>query len=334
MADNYPSTQRDDDGDNIMALIGNYRLEEEEEETKTERGTPVAVNENQDTREDVEDPPSDVSSCLNSVVARLISKANTIGMDTKFPFPPLSDIQKMTEQEYVEMQQKLQAFSYIKFANNVRHQNELKAYQIQKDIEKYKTEASRFRMLSPGVMSKFAESRLGFSKLQDVINIYKSLMQRIVLLGDFPNSASNYVQYPDIITFAKKITEPNDIEPRFMYVDPETAATPGPGNRARTIYTAQWIASKAESATREKPIPDPLNIYETGEMWKHISQELQDKHVGRIHPNLVRPLYLNIPITEPAWEDQHGERHVNTFDIEALDHDDPWAVYIRDYNRI
>ena len=101
MADNYPSTQRDDDGENIMALIGNYRLEEEEEETKTERGTPMAVNENQDTREDVEDPPSDVSSCLNSVVARLISKANTIGMDTKFPFPPFSDIQKMTEQEYV-----------------------------------------------------------------------------------------------------------------------------------------------------------------------------------------------------------------------------------------
>jgi hypothetical protein len=69
-------------------------------------------------------------------------------------------------------------------------------------------------------------------------------------------------------------------------------------------------------------------------MWKHISQGLQDKHVGRIHPNLVRPLYLNIPITEPAWEDQHGVRHVNTFDIEALDHDDPWAVYIKDYNRI
>ena len=53
MADNYPSTQQDDDGDSIMALIDNYRLEEEEEETKTERGTPVAVNENQGTRDDV-----------------------------------------------------------------------------------------------------------------------------------------------------------------------------------------------------------------------------------------------------------------------------------------
>ena len=73
MADNYSSTQRDDDEENIMALIGIYRLEEEEEETKTERGTPVAVNENQGTRDVVEDPPRDVSNCLNSVVARLIS---------------------------------------------------------------------------------------------------------------------------------------------------------------------------------------------------------------------------------------------------------------------
>ena len=52
-------------------------------------------------------------------------------------------------------------------------------------------------------------------------------MHRIVLPGDFPNSASNYAQYPGIIKFAKEITEPDDIEPRYFYVDPETAATPG-----------------------------------------------------------------------------------------------------------
>ena len=54
-------------------------------------------------------------------------------------------------------------------------------------------------------------------------------MKRIVLPGDFPNSASNYAQFPGIITFAKEVTEPDDREPRYIYVDPETAATQGQG---------------------------------------------------------------------------------------------------------
>jgi hypothetical protein len=93
-------------------------------------------------------------------------------------------------------------------------------------------------MISTEIMTKFAESRLGFSKLKDVFNIYNSLMHRLVFPGDFPNSASNYTHYPDVITFAKEITEPDDIKARFIYVDPETAATPGSGNIAKTIYTA------------------------------------------------------------------------------------------------
>jgi hypothetical protein len=70
------------------------------------------------------------------------------------------------------------------------------------------------------------------------------------------------------------------------------------------------------------------------EMWKHISEDLQEKHVGRIHPNLCRPLYLNIPITEPTWEDQHGERHTKAIELEPINHKDSWAVYVRDYNRV
>jgi hypothetical protein len=76
-------------------------------------------------------------------------------------------------------------------------------------------------MISTEIMTKFAEARLGFSKIQDVININTSLMHRIVLPGDFPNSASNYAQYPGIITFAKEITGPDEIAPRYIYVDPE-----------------------------------------------------------------------------------------------------------------
>ena len=127
----------------------------------------------------------------------------------------------------------------------------------------------------------------------------------------------------------------DDREPRYIYVDPETAATPGPGNIAKTIYTPDWIASKAEMATSEDPIPDPLCIYDTGEMWKHMSAELQEKHVGRIHPNLCRPIYLTVPRTTPKWEDQDGELHTYAFELEPMNQDkDPWAVYLRDYNRV
>ena len=70
-------------------------------------------------------------------------------------------------------------------------------------------------------------------------------------------------------------------------------------------------------------------------MWKHISAELQEKHVGRIHPNLCRPIYLTVPRTTPKWEDQNGELHTYAFELEPMNHDkDPWAVYVRDYNRI
>jgi hypothetical protein len=39
-------------------------------------------------------------------------------------------------------------------------------------------------------------------------------------------------------------------------------------------------------------------------------------------------------MTEPDWEDQNGERHKTAFELEIMNHDDPWAVYVRDYNRI
>ena len=357
MADFYPNTQVEDEN-SILVLIGEKRLEEEDD-TRTEIGSPNPGNNGVDTGSlkagnnevDTASPnainndgentidvtsnttaPSTTSS--NDVVASLISQANTIGMDTRFPFPSFSDIQKMTKEDYEKLQDQMQAFSFIKFSNNINHLKKQKAKEIEEDIEKYKREASRFRMISTENMTKFAESRLGLSKIQDLINIYTSLTYRIVLPGDFPNSASNYAQYPNIITFAKEITGPNDTEPRYIYVDPDTAATPGPGHIAKTIYTAQWLASKAETATIEDPIPDPLNIYDTGELWKHISLELQEKHVGRIHPNLCRPIYLNIPRTEPDWEDQNGERHKTAFELEIMNHDDPWAIYVRDYNRI
>jgi hypothetical protein len=111
----------------------------------------------------------------------------------------------MTEKEYEELQIILQAFSYIQFSNKVRYQNKQKAKQIEENIEAYKREASRFRMISTEIMSKFAKSRLGSSKLQEVINIYNSLMHRLVFPGDFPKSASNYAHY--ILSLLQKILQ-------------------------------------------------------------------------------------------------------------------------------
>ena len=184
MTDFYPMTQVDDE-DDILALIGSNRFEEEDD-TRTETGSP-----------------------------------NNGEGPSRFLFPFFSDMQKMTEQEYEELQDKMQAFSYTRFSKKFRYLKEQKAKEIRKDIELYKREASRFRMISPETMTKFAEARLGFSKIQDVINIYTSLMHRIVLPGDFPNSASNYAQYPGIINFAKEITGPDEIEPRYIFVDLE-----------------------------------------------------------------------------------------------------------------
>ena len=42
----------------------------------------------------------------------------------------------------------------------------------------------------------------------------------------------------------KKFQEEGDTEPKYIFVDPESAATPGPGNIAKTIYTAEWIADQ------------------------------------------------------------------------------------------
>ena len=75
-------------------------------------------------------------------------------MDTKFPFPSFEDMQIMTKEEYEKLQDQMQAL-YIKFSNNVRYLKEQKDKEIAEDIELYKREASRFRMLSTNVMTKF-----------------------------------------------------------------------------------------------------------------------------------------------------------------------------------
>jgi hypothetical protein len=96
MADYYPNTQVDDE-DSILTLIRGNRSEEEEEETKTEKGSPDTGNVvvEDDTGNIVVEQSSDITSnttaqdatCLNDVVASLISKANTFGRNTKFSSP-------------------------------------------------------------------------------------------------------------------------------------------------------------------------------------------------------------------------------------------------------
>jgi hypothetical protein len=153
MTEHYPNTQVDDK-DSILALIRGNHSEEEEEETKTEKGSPDTENVvredeipdtgnvevEDDTRNAVVEQPKDITSnttaqdtscrnagveqpkditsnttakdtsCLNDVVASLISKANTFGRNMKFPFPSFSEMQKMTEKEYEELQKNCKLF--------------------------------------------------------------------------------------------------------------------------------------------------------------------------------------------------------------------------------
>ena len=122
MSDFYPSTQVEDDS-SILALIGGARLEEEEEdEGGTERGTTKTETKVADNSSIVAvQTTGQVFSSLNNVVASLTSQANKVNMSTKLPLPSYSDIQKMTEQEYEDFQNKLQAISYFQTTNNERN---------------------------------------------------------------------------------------------------------------------------------------------------------------------------------------------------------------------
>ena len=135
MSDFYPSTQVEDDN-SILALIRGSRLEEEEDERGAERGTPKAETTTADNSSivAVQTTGQDFGS-LNNVVASLTSQANKVSMSTKLPLPSYSDIQKMTEQEYEDFQNKLQAISYFQSTNNERKRKQMQEKQIAENIE-------------------------------------------------------------------------------------------------------------------------------------------------------------------------------------------------------
>ena len=154
MAEYYANTQVED-GDSILALIGANRLEEEDK-IRTEIGSPNPGNSGGENADQVtRSTTMGNTSTANDLVSSLMNKAKSIGMDTKFPFPSFEDLQNMSKEEYETLQDQMQAFSYIKFSNNVRHLKEQKEKGIKEDIELYNKEASRFRMLSTNVMTKF-----------------------------------------------------------------------------------------------------------------------------------------------------------------------------------
>ena len=126
MNDNFPNTQVEEDN-SILALIGGQRLEDDDDEERTERGTPNAEHTEADNDSLVVAPsnePEGVS--FTNVVASLISQANRVNMNLKLPFPSYSDIQNMTGKEYEDLQDKLQAISYLQYANTERKKRKIK----------------------------------------------------------------------------------------------------------------------------------------------------------------------------------------------------------------
>ena len=74
MNDNFPNTQVEDDN-SILALIGGPRLEDEEDEVRTERGTPNAEHTTANISSLVAAPSTEPESVsFNNVVASLISQ--------------------------------------------------------------------------------------------------------------------------------------------------------------------------------------------------------------------------------------------------------------------
>ena len=62
------------------------------------------------------------------------------------------------------------------------------------------------------------------------------------------------------------------------------------------------------------------------------TQEEKEKHIGNLHLNITRHVYLGIPTTAPNQINQFGEIHCAAIEIPPLQHPKNYAVYFEEYN--
>ena len=77
----------------------------------------------------------------------------------------------------------------------------------------YGRECYGFRCLASEQQTDFILARLDYGKFRDVIHFATDTKARMVLLGDFHNTASSFAIYPDVIVFV--ITMTTDIGPKY-----------------------------------------------------------------------------------------------------------------------
>jgi hypothetical protein len=240
----------------------------------------------------------------------------------------------MTKDEYLQYQK--QFLKEEQEAAKVRANKEevAKKEKIRRDKIIYGRECYGFRCLSPEQQTDFILARLDYGKIRQVIQFATDTKARMVLLGDFHDTASMFALHPEVIAFVKTMTTANG--PQDVEVTPTEAMTPMPGPLARATYSRDWIReelNKTFVTGTSKQIPDPLCLYESSRLYDQLTKDQRDKHVGTIHLNFTREVYLGVPTTAPNIVNQLNEVHSVAVKIPPLRHPENYAVYFEEYNR-
>ena len=133
-----------------------------------------------------------------------------------------------------------------------------KKEKIRRDKIIYSRECYGFRCLSHEQQTDFILARLDYGKIRQVIQFATDTKARLVLLGDFHDTASIIALHPEVIAFVKTMTTANG--PQDVEVTPTEAMTPMPGPLARATYSSDWIREELNKkfvTGTSKQIPDP-----------------------------------------------------------------------------
>jgi hypothetical protein len=241
----------------------------------------------------------------------------------------------MTTDQYIQYQKQFLLNERSSKAAAAKEKVTIKNDKIKRDRATYGRECYGFRCLSEEQQTDFILERLDFTKLGDVIRHAKDTEARMVLLGDFHDSASKFAIHPDIIVFVKTFTDNNITT--TVECSPTEARTPMPGPVAKATYANTWLSEKCMrvyTTEEETVIPDPLCLYESGQVYDQLTPDQRRKHIGNIHLNITRHIYLGIPTTTPNHVSQSGQSHSAAMEIPPLDHrPGNYATYFEEYNR-
>jgi hypothetical protein len=106
------------------------------------------------------------------------------------------------------------------------------------------------------------------------------------------------------------------------------------GPLAKATYFKTWLAAEYQkvSAGSFTLVPDPLCLYKSSHSHDKLIQEEKEKHIGNLHLNITRHVYLGIPTTASNQINQFGKIHCALIEIPPLQHLENYTVYFEEYN--